>query len=152
MGFHAKEEAADVEVYLGFLVFGALTGAAAYLLYCRGIAVTKNVAALSFVFRTGKDGDWAALNSCTGWVRHVGRFRRSGTYAFSLDCRLSKGDASVLLLDQEKREFLHLNRYRASGSICLHRECRYSLRWEFQNATGKCVLCWENDPAKEGIT
>ena len=141
-----------MEVQLGFLMFGALTGAAAYLLYCRGIAVTKSVAALLFVFRTGKDGDRAALDSCTGWVRHMGRFRRSGTYVFSLDCRLSKGDASVSLLDQEKRELLHLNRDRTSGSICLHRECRYSLRWEFQNATGKCVLRWENDAAKGGIT
>ena len=64
----------------------------------------------------------------------------------------SKGDASVSLLDQEKRELLHLNRDRTSGSICLHRECRYSLRWEFQNATGKCILRWENDAAKGGIT
>lgn len=80
-----------MEVQLGFLMFGALTGAAAYLLYCRGIAVTKGVAALLFVFRTGKDGDRAALDSCTGWVRHMGRFRRSGTYVFSLDCRLVKG-------------------------------------------------------------
>ena len=121
-------------------------------LYIRSLMESKSVAAVLYAHRPGRTADRLTLNSCTGWVRHVGRFRRSGTYAFSLDCRLSKGDASVLLLDQEKREFLHLNRYRASGSICLHRECRYSLRWEFQNATGKCVLCWENDPAKEGIT
>ena len=127
-------------------------GGVLYLLYRQGLAVTKRIAAILFVFRPGREADRAKLDSCTGWVRHMGRFRRSGTYVFSMDCRLSKGDASVSLLDQEKRELLHLNRDRTSGSICLHRECRYSLRWEFQNATGKCVLRWENDAAKGGIT
>lgn len=115
------------------------------LLYRRGIMVTKSIAAVFFSFRADKRGDLALLNSCTGWVRHVGRFRRSGIYTFTLDCQLSEGDAAVSLLNQEKRELLRLNRSMTAGSVDLHREARYYLHWEFRNVTGNCVLHWEND-------
>ena len=131
-----------MEVQLGFLMFGALTGAAAYLLYCRGIAVTKSVAALLFVFRTGKDGDRAALDSCTGWVRHMGRFHQGQAYQFCFEAQLSKGEVEVSLLDRDKRPLLTLNRQSPTGTIKLEESGRYYLRWEFQNATGQCELNW----------
>lgn len=114
----------------------------AYLLYRRGFAVTKSIAAILFVFRPGKQGDRVSLDSCTGWVRHMGRFRDSRVYAFSLDCRLSKGSAEVLLLDRQKQELLRLNQVRSTGEIELDGGSRYYLRWEFKNATGKCELRW----------
>lgn len=112
-------------------------------LYHQGLAVTKSVAAVLFVFRPGKQGDSVSLDSCTGWVRHMGRFRESRMYTFHLDCRLSKGSAAVTLLDRQKRELLRLSQGSPAGEIELSGNGRYFLRWEFQNATGKCELRWQ---------
>lgn len=113
-----------------------------YLLHRQGFAVTKRITAILFVFRSGRHGDSASLNSCTGWVRHRGRFRQSGLYEFHLDCRLSRGSAEIILSDSQKRELLRLNRENRTGSIELDGSGRYSLCWEFQNATGTCALHW----------
>ena len=119
-----------------------LIGALFYLLYREGLMVTKSIAAVLFVFRPGKQGDSVSLDSCSGWVRHAGRFRQSGTYRFCLDCRLSKGSAVVTLLDRQKRELLRLNQENPAGEIELNGKARYFLRWEFQHATGNCELRW----------
>lgn len=119
-----------------------LIGTLFYLLYREGLAVTKVIAAVLFVFRPGKHGDSASLDSCTGWVRHAGRFRQSGTYRFCLDCRLSKGSAVVTLLDRQKRELLRLSQGHPTGKIELNGTARYYLRWEFKQATGNCELRW----------
>lgn len=113
-----------------------------FLLYREGLAVTKSIAAVLFVFRPGRQGDSVSLDSCTGWVRHMGRFRESRIYAFHLDCRLSKGSAAVTLLDRQKRELLRLSQDAPGGEIELSGTGRYYLRWEFQNATGNCELRW----------
>lgn len=115
-----------------------------YLLYREGLVVTKCIAAVLFVFRPGKDRDSASLDSCTGWVRHAGRFRQSGTYRFCLDCRLSRGGSAVVtLLDRQNRELLRLSQENPAGEIKLNGNDRYYLRWEFQNATGNCELRWQ---------
>lgn len=137
----------DMKTWLCFLTAGSAVCLVVYLLYCRGIAVAKRVTAVLFVFRTGRNGDRASLNSCTGWVRHRGRFRESGIYTFTLDCQLSKGDAAVSLLDKDKRELLRLDRTSVSGTITLCRENRYELYWRFQNATGTCGLYWKSNSA-----
>ena len=116
--------------------------AAAYLLYRQGIAVAKSIQAVLFAFRPGKEADRATLDSCTGWVRHVGRFPVSGTYEFAFDGQLSKGDAAVALLDREKRQLLRLNRQFPTGRVELDGRNKYYLRWEFKSATGKCELHW----------
>lgn len=126
-----------------YLAFITLTGTLFYLLYHQGLAVTKSVAAVLFVFRPRKQGDSVSLDSCTGWVRHMGRFRRSQVYEFSLDCRLSQGEAAVILLDRQSRELLRLDCHKAAGSAALERGVSYVLHWEFQNATGKCELRWQ---------
>ena len=95
-----------------------------------------------YVFRPGKDADKVTLDSCTGWVKHVGRFRESRTYEFILDCQLSKGDVEVFLLNKKKKQLLKLNRQFPAGSAELDGKSRYYLRWEFKNATGKCELHW----------
>lgn len=119
-----------------------LIGALFYLLYRQGLMVTKSIAAVLFVFRPGKAGDSASLDSCSGWVRHMGRFRESGMYAFQLDCRLSKGSVEVVLLDRQKRELLRLSQGSPAGEIELSGNGRYFLRWEFHHATGNCELRW----------
>lgn len=113
-----------------------------YVLYRQGIAVSRSTRAVLFVFRTGKGADKATLDSCTGWVRHVGRFHESRTYEFTLDCQLSKGDVEVLLLDRKKQQLLKLNQQLPAGRAELDGKNRYYLRWEFKKATGKCELHW----------
>ena len=110
--------------------------------YFRSIAASKRISAVLFIFRPGKDTDQAALNSCTGWVKHMGRFHESGTYEFTLDAQLSEGDAEVTLLGAKKELLLRLNRQTPAGRINLDTENRYYLRWEFRGASGKCALRW----------
>ena len=113
-----------------------------YLLYRQGIAVSKCIAAVLFVFRPGPSSDRASLDSCTGWVRHVGRFRESRSYAFTLDDQLSAGNARVTVLSRDKSPLLQLDRQSPQGSVELDGKSRYYLRWEFQHATGRCELRW----------
>ena len=113
-----------------------------YLLYSQGIAVTKSIAAIVFMFWPGKDSDRATVDSCNGWVRHAGRFRESRTYEFVLYAEMSKGDVEVFLLDAERRPLLKLTQWRPAGSITLDGRSRYYLQWEFRSATGKCELRW----------
>ena len=81
-----------------FLILGILAvfGSLLYFLYHQGFAVTKSIAAVLFVFRMKRNGSWASLNTCTGWVRYRGRFRESRIYKFHFDCRLSGGGAEVI--------------------------------------------------------
>ena len=113
-----------------------------YLLYSQGIAVTKSIAAIVFMFWPGRDSDRATVDSCSGWVRHAGRFRESRTYEFALYAEMSKGDVEVFLLDAERQPLLKLTQWRPAGSITLDGGSRYYLQWEFTSATGKCELRW----------
>lgn len=124
-----------------FWVPVVILGGVLYLLYRKGLAVTKSIAAVLFAFYPGRERDRARLNSCTGWVRHVGRFHRNRTYEFTLDCQLSKGSAAVCLLDRKKQPLLNLDSRSPSGRLSLG-EKTY-LRWDFQNATGQCELSWK---------
>ncbi len=110
--------------------------------YFRSIAVSKSVVAIIFVFRPCRDADRVTLGSCTGWVKHMGRFSESRTYEFILDTQLSKGDAEVILLDAKKELLMKLNRQSPTSKIDLDAKKRYYLRWEFEGATGKCELRW----------
>lgn len=110
--------------------------------YFRSIAVSKSIAAILFVFRPCRDADKVTLNSCTGWVKHMGRFSESRTYEFSLDTQLSKGDVEVILLDAKREPLMNLNQQSPTGTIDLDAKSRYYLRWKFEDATGKCALYW----------
>lgn len=121
-----------------FLVFGAVL----YFLYCKGLAVTKCIAAVLFVFRPGRNTDLVKLGSCTGWVRHVACFHKDRAYEFSFESRLSQGDAEVSLLSKDKHPVLKLSKSFSNGRITLTENGRYYLRWAFQNATGQCELRW----------
>lgn len=110
--------------------------------YFRSIAVSKCIAAILFVFLPCGDADKVTLDSCTGWVKHRGRFYESRTYEFTLNVQLSKGDVEVILLDSKKELLMKLNRQSPTGTINLDAKSRYYLRWKFEGATGKCELCW----------
>ncbi len=110
--------------------------------YFWGIATTKSISAVLFMFWPGKNKDRVTLNACTGWVKHMGRFYESRTYTFVLDAQLTKGDVELLLLDKNKQPLWKLNRQSSSQTIDLDAKNRYYLRWEFKNASGKCELRW----------
>ena len=110
--------------------------------YFRSIAISKSIAAILFVFLPGRDADKATLDSCTGWVKHMGRFRESRTYEFTLDTQLSNGDVEVTLLDAKKEPLMKLNQQSPVGKIDLDAKNRYYLYWKFKSATGKCELRW----------
>ena len=93
--------------------------------YFRSIAISKSIVAILFVFRPGRDADKATLDSCTGWVKHMGRFRESRTYEFTLDGQLSKGDVEVTLLDAKKEPLMKLNQQSPVGKIDLDAKNRY---------------------------
>ncbi len=116
---------------------------AVHWLYAQGIAVSKSVAAVLFVFRPGKNADRVTLNSCTGWVRHAGRFRESRIYEFTFTAQLSSGHVEAVLLDRAKQPLLTLDSRRPAGTIKLEGESRYYLHWNFTNASGTCGLRWE---------
>ena len=115
---------------------------AIFFLYRQGLMVSRSTRAILFAFWPGRYQDKAELDSCTGWVRHVGRFRESRTYEFTLDCQLSKGNVKVTLLDRKKQVLLLLHQGSPAGHIELDGKARYYLRWEFHSATGKCELRW----------
>ncbi len=125
-----------------YIIGAVLVCAGVYLLYCQGIAVSKSIAAILFVFRSGKNADRAVLDSCTGWVRHAGRFSEKRRYEFVLETQLSKGDVEVCLLDRKRQQLLRLNRQSPEGCIELDGKSRYYLYWKFQSATGRCELRW----------
>lgn len=123
-------------------VFAVLSGLFLYWMYRQGYALTKSLTALLFVLRRGKTADRVSLNSCTGWARHCFRVRGSGPCTFTLNCRLSKGEAAAVLLDGRGRELLRLSPGAASGQVTLDGSGPYFLRWEFRKATGTCELRW----------
>lgn len=125
-----------------FIAFFVVVYAFIYILYCQGFAVLRRTAAIMLVFRHGKSADKATLDSCTGWIKHAGRFRESKTYEFFLDAQLSKGNVEVILMDRKKQPLMKLSPQSPTCKIELDVRNRYYLRWEFKSATGKCELRW----------
>ena len=111
-------------------VFAALAVFAVfiYLLYRQGFAVTKSIAAILFIFRPERQADRVSLDTCTGWVRHVGRFHESRIYEFHLNCQLSNGDAEATLLNSQMQALLHLSWNQPTGVIELEKKSRYYLQ------------------------
>ena len=125
-----------------FIMFFVVVFAFIYILYCQGFAVLRRTSAIMIVFRHGKNADKATLASCTGWVKHAGKFCESKTYEFFLDAQLSKGNVEVMLLDRKKQPLMKLNPQSPACKIELDVRNRYYLRWEFKSVTGKCELRW----------
>lgn len=127
------------------LIFTAIALGAVFVLYRYGFMLTKGIVAALFVFRPGRDGDRTTLSSCTGWVRHMGRFAGGRTYVFALETALSQGEAEVRLLDGRKQTLLRLTPQSPEGRLTARPRTRYCLRWEFRHATGKCELKWREE-------
>lgn len=111
-------------------------------LYIRSLMESKSVAAVLYAHRPGRNADRLTLNSCTGWVRHVGYFHESGMYAFTLDAQLLRGTAEVKLLDRKKRQLMRVSPQSPTGKIALDAKGRYYLCWDLKGVTGRCELRW----------
>ena len=135
-----------MNIWACFAMLAIFLCAVTYFLYDRGIAVSKNIRAVLFMFRPEKNADKVNLDSCTGWVQRVGRFPESSTYELILNTQLSKGEAEFSLLDRKKRPLLKLTRRCPSSRVDLNADSRYYLRWQFTNATGECELRWKPCP------
>ena len=131
-----------MKTWLLDLIFVPLICATAYYLYCQGYGVSRSIAAVLFSFWPRQTSDKATLNSCSGWVRHVGRFRESRVYEFTLDTQLTKGTVEVTLLNRQKQLMLRLTQAHPAGRLELDKKARYYIRWEFSSATGTCELRW----------
>lgn len=112
-------------------------------LYFRSMIETKSIAGVLYAHCPGRNADRLTLNSCTGWVRHIGYFPESGMYVFTFEKQLSRGTAEVALLDREKRPLMRFGSQCPAGSIELDAKRGYSLRWDLEGATGKCELRWQ---------
>ena len=141
-GICQPEGGSDLNNWLYTLLFLAVLGVIIYLSYRRGYMISKSIVAAVFVSSPGSAADRATLNSCSGWVQHMGRFCKSGMYDFTFDAQLSKGDVEVLLLDRNKRQLARLNRGLPAYRIELDAKSRYYIRWEFRSASGTCELRW----------
>ena len=126
----------------GSIIIIAIFCIGMYLLYSRGIAISKCIVAVLFWFWPGKGSDQVTVGSCNGWIRHIGRFHESRTYEFVLDAQLSQGEAEVFLLDEEMQPLLQMSQWFPAGTIELDKKSKYYLQWEFSGATGRCELSW----------
>lgn len=117
-------------------------GVVVFFLYSRGIAVSKSIRAILYIFYPGKNTDRVTLESCTGWTRHVGRFCESRVYEFAFHGHLTRGNVDVILLDKKKRQLLKLNQQNPAGKVEVDKKKQYYLLWEYYGATGKCELSW----------
>ena len=61
-----------MNIWACFAMLAIFLCAVMYFLYSRGIAVSKNIRAVLFMFRPEKNADKVNLDSCTGWVQ-IGR-------------------------------------------------------------------------------
>ncbi len=123
-------------------VCAGLQKASAGINACPGMVFHKSISAVVFIFQPVGDEDRFRLRSCSGWVEYQARFHESRMYEFVLDGPLTAGGAEVLLMDEEKREILKLNRHQPAGRAELDGKKAYYLHWEFGEASGSCGLRW----------
>lgn len=129
----------DKMVLLGILCL--FMGVGMYLLYISGWMVLSSKSAVTFVGSRG--GKAASFSGCSGSVRRIIRFSEDRVYTFMLDCALTKGSVTIVLLDPDKKEVLRLSGDQPNMAVALERNKRYTLVVRFEAATGRYGLRWE---------
>lgn len=117
-----------------------LTGVFVFL-YNRGYMVVKSISAVSYV--GSARGNGARFTSCSGYMKRIVRFNTDGTYTFTLDADLSKGNMSVELLDSARQKIMLLDCADRSASVAVKRKKTYYLVINFRSATGRYALIRE---------
>ena len=124
-----------------FLIF---IGLVFYVLYTQGILVVNCKKAIMFVGSIrGNTSCRADFKSCSGYMKRVIKFKRSGAYFFMLDSELEKGELEITILDSSKQTVLILNHIQQSGTIEVDERQRYYLVFSFKSASGKYELKWQ---------
>lgn len=129
----------DKIIPLGILCL--VMGVGMYLLYISGWMVLSSKRAVTFVGSRG--GKAASFSGCSGSVRRIVRFSEDRVYTFMLDCALTKGSVTIVLLDPDKKEVLRLSGEQPNMAVALERNKRYTLVVRFEAATGRYGLRWE---------
>lgn len=120
---------------------GLLAGLSLYLLYRRGVIPISSKRALLFYGSAG--GKRANFTSCTGRIQRILRVAESRNYHFQLRSSLSKGELSLMLSDSEKVILLHLRNHLPEGDVWLEKGRSYTLKIQFDHASGSYDLFWE---------
>lgn len=126
---------------LSFLMLAGLFVILFVFLYNRGYMVFKSMSAVTFI--GSARGNGAKFSSCDGYMKRVIRFREDGSYAFSLDAQLSKGDISVQLTDSSGETIMELDCTNPTASISARKKEKYCLTIHFRSATGRYALIRE---------
>lgn len=123
-------------------IWTALTvGLTLFLLYRRGVIPISSKRALLFYGSAG--GKRANFSSCTGSIQRILRVAKSGNYHFQLRSSLSKGALSLMLSDSGKEILLHLDNHLPEGDVWLEKGRPYTLKIQFDHASGSYDLFWE---------
>lgn len=123
-------------------IWTALTvGLTLFLLYRRGVIPISSKRALLFYGSAG--GKRANFTSCTGRIQRILRVAESRNYHFQLRSSLSKGELSLMLSDSGKEILLHLDNHLPEGNVWLEKGRPYTLKIQFDHATGSYDLFWE---------
>lgn len=120
---------------------GLLVGLSLYLLYRRGVIPISSKRALLFYGSAG--GKRANFTSCTGRIQRILRVAESRNYHFQLRSSLSKGELSLMLSDSGKEILLHLDNHLPEGNVWLEKGRPYTLKIQFDHATGSYDLSWQ---------
>ena len=120
---------------------GLLVGLSLYLLYRRGVIPISSKRALLFYGSAG--GKSANFTSCTGRIQRILRVTESRNYHFQLRSSLSKGGLSLVLSDSGKEILLHLDNHLPEGNVWLEKGRPYTLKIQFDHASGSYDLFWE---------
>ena len=126
-----------IKTILIFLVLAAIY----YVLYINGYLLFNNKKALTFV--GSKRGNKASFSACTGTIKRVVKFDADKICKVTLDCRLSKGEMSVSLLDSSKQEIINLTSTNKTADVNVEKGKRYYLVFGFKSASGDYELKWE---------
>ena len=115
-----------------------------YLLYLNGYITIQNKKALMFV---GKNGFidrhcYAKFSACTGRLKKVIRFKEKRQYAFTLDCKLEKGEVKVTLYGADKKPVFVLTPENPSAVIDADLG-RYYMEIEIYKAYGSYDISWK---------
>ena len=120
---------------------GLLVGLFLLLLYRRGVIPISSKRAILFYGSAG--GKRANFTSCTGRIQRILRVAESRNYHFQLRSSLTKGEVSLTLSDTEKEILLHLDNHLPEGDVWLEKGRPYTLKIQFDHASGSYDLFWE---------
>ena len=109
-----------------------------YLLYINGYLVAQTKRAL--FYRGSLKGNKAKFSSCTGDTKRVIRFKDDRICRLRFEPELTRGEASVEILNPAKQPILCLDSNTRSGDFPVEKGKRYYLVVHFKSATGSYSL------------